>query len=339
MNIRRKLIAAAGAGALTAPFALLAQQLAGPADKVWRVGFLTLLNRTTAIDSHFLLGAYVKGMRDAGYVEGKNLAIEWRFANGDVKQLPGLAAELVQSKVDLISTAGNDAAIAAQKATGTIPIVMCTAADPVGNGLIKSLGRPGGNMTGLSDMSGELAPKRLEMLLAMTAAARSGTPRIALLLNPGSPANIRGREIVLAAGLTLGAAILPFEARTVADIDAALSAMRQQKADALLVLLHPFFQQQREQIAQLALKHRLPSMMADRVNAEAGCLMSYGPNVAENYRRAAYYIDRIFKGTKPADLPVEQPTRIELVINGKTAKALGLKIPQSLLISADKVIE
>ena len=339
MNNRRKLIAATGVSALTAPFASLAQQPAGPADKVWRVGFLTLLNRTTAIDSHFVLGAYVKGMRDAGYVEGKNLAIEWRFANGDVKQLPGLAAELVQSKVDLISTAGNDAAIAAQKATGTIPIVMCSSADPVGNGLIKSLGRPGGNMTGLADLGSELAPKRLEMLLAMTAPARAGTARIALLLNPGSPANIRGRESVLAAGLTLGAAILPFEARTVADIDAALSAMRQKKADALLVLIHQFFLQQRELIAQLALKHRLPSIAADRLYAEAGCLMSYGPSLAENYRRAAYYIDRIFKGAKPADLPAEQPTRIELVINGRTAKTLDLKIPHALLVSAERVIE
>ena len=271
---------------------------------------------------------------------GKNLVIEWRFADGDVTRLASLAAELVQLKVDLITTAGNDAAIAAQKATDTIAIVMGSSADPVDNGLIKSLARPGGNMTGLSDLGGELAPKRLEMLLAMTAAARVGTPRIALLLqNTSRIAQLRGRDGVVAAGQTLGATILPFVAATVTEIDTAFLAMQQQKAGALIVLIHPFFQQQREQIAQLALKHRLPSIAADRVYAEAGCLMSYGPSIADNFRRAAYYVDKIFKGAKPADLPVEQPTKIELVINGKTSKALGLKIPQALLISADKVIE
>ena len=342
-NARRILLVALGAGSLAAPFAALAQQPnvpAGAPGKIWRVGFLTLAHRTTAIGSHFILGAFVQGMRESGYVEGKNLVIEWRFADGDVKRLAGLAAELVQLKVDLVTTAGNDAAIAAQKATGTIPIVMGSSADPVDNGLIKSLARPGGNMTGLSDLGNELAPKRLEMLLAMTAATRAGTPRIALLLqNTVRTASIQGRDGVVAAGQTLGATILPFVAATAAEIDTAFLAMQQQKAGALIVLIHPFFQQQREQIAQLALKHRLPSIAADRVYAEAGCLMSYGPSIADNFRRAAYYVDKIFKGAKPADLPVEQPTRIELVVNGKTAKALGLKIPQALLISADKVIE
>ena len=340
MNQRRKLTLALGAGTLLASLPSRAQAPAAAAGKIWRVGYLTLAKRTTAIDSHYAFGPFVRGMRDLGYIEGKNLVIEWRFADGDVKRLAGLAAELVQLKVDLITAAGNDAAIAAQQATATIPIVMGSSSDPVDNGLIKSLARPGGNMTGLSDLGGELAPKRLEMLLAMTAAARSGSPRIALLLHDTSRASsLRGRAGVLAAGQTLGATILPFVAATATEIDTAFAAMRAQNAGALMVLIHPFFQQQREQIAQLALKQRLPSMTADRIYAEAGCLMSYGPSIADNFRRAAYYVDKIFKGAKPADLPVEQPTRIELVINGKTARALGLTIPQSLLISADKVIE
>ena len=339
MNNRRKLIAATGAAALTAPFPSLAQPPPAPAGKVWRVGFLASPGRPSDLDTHYY-GVFKHGMRDLGYVEGRNLAIEWRFADGDAKRLAAMAAELVQLKVDLITTAGNAAASAAQKATATIPIVMGSSADPVDNGLIKSLAQPGGNMTGLSDLGGELAPKRLEMLLAMTAVARSGAPRIALLLlNTGGTSSLRTRDSVVAAGEALGATILPFVAATAAEIETAFAAMRAQKAGALIVMLIPFFQQQRKQIAQLAIKYRLPTMTADRQYPEAGALMSYGPTLADNFRRAAYYVDKIFKGAKPADLPVEQPTKIELVINGKTAKALGLKIPQALLISADKIIE
>jgi putative tryptophan/tyrosine transport system substrate-binding protein len=339
MNYRRKLTLALGAGALTASLPSRAQQPAAAAGKIWRVGFLASPGRPANLDAHYY-GAFKHGMRDLGYDDGKNLVIEWRFADGDTKRLAGLAAELLQLKVDLITTAGNDAASAAQSATATIPIVMGSSADPVDNGLIKSLARPGGNMTGLSDLGGELAPKRLEMLLAMTAAARSGAPRIALLLlNTTRPNSLRTRDSVVAAAQAQGATILPLVAATAAEIETAFAAMRALEADALIVMLVPFFQQQRGQIAQLALKHRLPSMTADRQYPEAGCLMSYGPNLADNFRRAAYYVDQIFKGAKPADLPVEQPTRIELVINGKTATALGLKIPQSLLISADRVIE
>ncbi len=339
VNTRRKLIAAAGAGTLTAPFASLAQSPPATAGEIWRVGFLASPGRPVNLDAHYH-GGFRHGMRDLGYVEGKNLVVDWYFADGDPKRLAGLAAELVQLKVDLITTAGNEASIAAQKASTTIPIVMGSVSDPVDNGLIKSLARPGGNMTGLSDLGGELAPKRLEMLLAMTAAARAGTPRIALLLrNTSSPGQIKGRDGVIAAGQTLGATILPFVAATAGEIDTAFAAMRAQKAGALIVLIHPFFQQQREQIAQLALKYRLPSMTADRVYAEAGCLMSYGPNLADNFRRAAYYVDKIFKGAKPADLPVEQPTKFELAINMKTAKALGVKVPQVVLLQVERVIE
>ena len=335
--LRRTLIGAAGAGALTVPFAALAQTPPAAAGRIWRIGFLSPINRPADLHSHFAFGPFLQALRDLGYVEGKNLVIEYRFADGDVKRLPGLAAELVQLRVDLIMIVGNAAAIATQNATATIPIVMGSVADPVESGLIKSLARPGGNMTGSTSLGNELVPKRLEMLLAMTAVARSNPPRIALLLD--RTASIGARDGVLAAGLTLGAKMLPFEAATAAEIDKAFISMQQQKAGALMVSIHPLFQQQREQIAQLALKHRLPSMTADRIYAEAGCLMSYGTNLGDNFRRAATYVDKIFKGRKPADLPVEQPTRFELFINGKTAKALGLKIPHSLLITAEKVIE
>ncbi len=338
MNYRRKLTLALGAGALTASLPSRGQQPAAPAGKIWRVGFLASPARPVDLDAHYY-GAFRHGMRDLGYVEGKNLVIEWRFADGDVKRLPDLAAELVRLKVDLIVTAGNDPANVAKKATATIPTVMGTANDPVANGLVPSLARPGGNMTGLSDMSSELAPKRLQLLLGMASTATRNTSRVAVLVAAGSASSAKGLAGVEDAGRTLGISILPFTAGTPGGIDLAFAAIREQNASALIVLLNPFFQQQREQIAQLALKHRLPSMTADRQYPEAGCLMSYGPNLADNFRRAAYYVDKIFKGAKPADLPVEQPTRIELVINGKTAKALGLKIPQSLLISADRVIE
>ena len=330
MNNRRTLIVALGASALTASLNSLAQQ----PGKVWRVGFLALPNRAAALDPQFS-GAFPLGMRDLGYVEGKNLIIEWRFADGDTKRLPGLAAELVQLNVNVLVAAGHDAALAAQQATTTIPIVMSTALDPVGAGLVRSLARPGGNITGILNLSGDLGPKRLEMLLAI-APRRS---RVAVLHSPSNPAIVKAVESIQAAGSKLGVAILPLAARTPLEIDSAFSAMRQQKADALIVFLQPLFTQQKAQVAELAAKHRLPSMTADEVYPAAGCLMSYGTNLAGIFRHVATYVDKIFKGAKPADLPVEQPTKFELVINGKTAKALGLTIPQSLLVSADKVIE
>ena len=342
MNIRRKLIIAAGTGLLAASFPRFAQQpgkAAQPATgKIWRVGFLALPGRPADLDSHYY-AAFKHGMRELGYVEGKNLIIEWRWAGGEIKRLDALAAELVQLKLDLIATAGNDAAIAAKKATGTIPLVMGTSADPVDNGLVASFARPGGNMTGMSDMGSELAPKRLQMLLGMTATATRKASRVAVLVASGSTSNAKGLAGLQAAGATLGVKILPFTAGTSGEIEAAFSSMHQQKADALIVLLNPVFQQHRIKIAQLAAQHRLPSMTADRQYPETGSLMSYGPNLADNFRRAATFADKIFKGRTPAELPVEQPTKFELVINGKTAKALGLKIPQELLISAERVIE
>ena len=226
-----------------------------------------------------------------------------------------------------------------QQATATIPIVSIGASDPVAIGLVKSLARPGGNITGVTNLTGELGPKQLEMLIAMTSTATPKVTRVAVLLNPTSPSSAMRVQGIEAAAKTFGIHILPVEAQNPAQIDAAFAKMRQQNAGALIVLLHSFFNQRSQQIAELAAKHRLPSMTSASVYPESGCLMSYGTNLYENFRRGAYFVDRIFKGTKPADLPFEQPTRFDLVINGKTAKALGLKIPQGLLISADRVIE
>ena len=330
MNNRRKLLVALAAGALVAPFSSIAQ----PQGKVWSVGFLAG-RHVDFLDSDNYYGPFRQGMRELGYVEGKNLVIEWRSAEGNNERLFGLATELVNLKVEVVVVAGTPATSAAQKATTTIPIVMGNIADPVGSGFAKSLARPAGNITGLSNMSGDVSPKQLEMLLDMV----PKLSRVAVLVNPSNTGNIRTLERVQAAGLKRGVKLLRAEARTPQEIDNAFSLIRQQNAGALIVALDSLFLQQKSQIAELTTKHRLPSITPDRIYPEAGVLMSYGPSIADQYRRAAYYVDKIFKGAKPADLPVEQPTKFELVINGKTAKALGLKIPQSLLISADKVIE
>ena len=352
MNIRRKLVAAAGAGALTAPFGSFAQSPPAAAGKIWRIGYLAQNQRGFGMTFY---NAVAQRLREIGYAEGSNLVIEARFAEGDVARLPGLAVELVQLKVDVIIAMAIPATNAAKAATTTIPIVMPATSDPVGNGIIQSLARPGGNVTGFSDLSAELGPKRLEMLLAMTASPsshRTASPasppapaktrkasRVAMLGFAANPIAMRQLSDLQDAALKLGATIVPVYASTPQAIDAAFVSMRQQKVNALLVLPSPLFTQQSAQIARLALQQRLPVSAPYGVLAEAGCLMSYGVDLLDNMRRAATLIDKIFKGAKPADLPVEQPVKFELVINGKTAKTLGLKIPHALLILADRVIE
>ena len=329
MNKRRKLLLALGATALGSPLTLHAQ----PATKVWRVGFLGYRSRPDSLDSSFY-GAFPRGMRELGYIQGKNLTIEWRFADGKADRLPALAAELVQIKVDLIVATGPVVTSAAQKVTTTMPIVMVNAGDPVGQGFVKSLAQPGGNITGLSNMVGELPPKHLEMLRSMV----PKLSRVAFLVNPNVTVGGALQRLQPAAQKT-GITILPFEARTPQEIDRAFSGMYKKNAGAVIVLQDAVFIQQNRQIAELATKHRLPSISGNREFVEAGGLMGYGSNLADGYHRAATYVDKILKGAKPADIPVEQPTIFELFINGKTAKTLGLKIPQSLLISANKVIE
>ncbi len=330
MNKRRKLTLALGAGALAAPFAAFSQQPA----KVWRVGFLSGRRRPDSIDTDFY-GTFPRGLRDLGYVEGKNLVIEWRFADGQYERLPGLAAELVRLNVDVIVAAGPPLIVAAQKATATIPIVIVTSIDPVDAGFVKSLARPGGNTTGISNLSGEVSPKHLEMLLTMV----PKLARVAVLVNPGNPAHATMLKNVQAAAQTTKVTILPAEARTPQEIETAFSVMTKGSAGAIIVGLDPFFIQQRRQIAELAARNRLPSIATFREYVEEGGLLIYGQNLAEQFRHAAVFVGKILKGAKPADLPVEQSMKFDMVINGRTAKALGLKIPQSLLIMADKVIE
>jgi len=330
MNNRRKLLIVLGTGALAAPFGSFAQQQ----GKVWRVGFLAMRS-PTASNPVATYGAFVEGMRELGYVEGKNLIIEWRSAEGQVERLPTLAAELVQLKVDVIVAAGVQPTSAAQKATTTIPIVMGNSIDPVGSGFVASLVRPGGNITGLSNLIGDLGPKHFEMLRSMV----PKLSRVAILVNPTNSGHATILKTVQTAAQKSSVKLLSVQARTPQEIESAFSTMTQDNAEAVIVANDLFFNQQRRQLAELAAKNRLPLVAATREYVEAGGLMSYGPSFAENYRRAATYVDKIFKGAKPGDLPVEQPTKFEMFINRKTAKALGLTIPQSLLISADKIIE
>ena len=329
-STRRTLLIALGAGALVVPLAPFAQQQ----GKLWRVGFLTPERRPASLDSD-VYDAFRLGMRELGYVEGKNLVIEWRFADGKYERLPELVAEMVQLKLDAIVAVATPSIRAAQKATPTIPIVMVNPADPVGSGFIASLARPGGNITGLSNQLVDVSPKHLEMLLSMV--PKLG--RVAVLVNPANQGTLFILKSVQAAARSTNAAILPVEARTPAEIEKAFSAMARENVKAVIVARDSLFNQQVRQVAELAAKGRLPTVAGLREYVEAGGLMSYGPNRADIYRRAATYVDKIFKGAKPSDLPVEQPTKLEMVINRKTAKALGLTIPQSLLIRADQVIE
>ena len=328
MNRRESIITVVALGAAAGPIASFAQQQ----GKVWRVGFLTL--RPASENSQYT-DAFLKGMRELGYVEGKNLVVEWRFGDGKFERLPGLAAELVQLKVDVIVAVASPAIGAAQKATTTIPIVMATTGDPVGSGFVKSLARPGGNITGLSNMGGDIGPKLFDLLHSVV----PKLSRVAVLVTPTSTTYCAILESIQAAAQKAGVKTLVAEASSPQDIENAFSMMVREKADAVIVGASTFFSQQRRQIGELATKYRIPSMFGNRVNVEAGGLMSYGQKIADNYVRAATYVDKILKGAKPGDLPVEQPVTLELVVNLKTGKALGLTIPQSILLRADEVIQ
>lgn len=301
--------------------------------KVWRVGLL-ITRRVGPLESD-TFGAFPEGMRELGYVEGKNLVIEWRSANGNADSLPALAAELVRMKVNVIVAFGQAAIAAAQTATSTIPIVMGTASDPVPSRYGDTLARPGSNITGLSNFSVDLAPKQLELLHAIVPKAS----KVAVLVNPTSEANEAVLRNTQAAAQRIGLKILPVEAQTPQGIEAAFSLMAREKVGALIVVLDAIFIQQRLQIAELVKRHRLPAIGPNPLDVSAGLLMSYGADPAELFRRAATHVDKILKGARPADLPIEQPTNVQLVVNRTTAKALGLTIPQSVLIRADRVIE
>jgi putative ABC transport system substrate-binding protein len=299
------------------------------------VGFLAV-RHVDFVDSDENYGPFRQGMRELGYIEGKNLVIEWRSAEGNNERLPVLAAELVNLKVDAIVVAGTRATSAAQQATTAIPIVMGSIGDPVAGGFVKSLARPGGNITGLTQMGGgALVSKRLELLLEMA----PKLSRLAVLMHPSNRDSINNLAALQAPAQKRGVTLLRADARTPQEIEQAFTWMRQHNAGAVILFGDGLFGQQKKQIADLAAKYRLPFMTSMREQVDEGVLMSYGVNIADQYRRAATYVDKIFKGAKPADLPVEQPTKFELVINGKTAKALSLTIPYALRISATKVIE
>ena len=326
---RRTFLCGLTLGALAAPLAADAQQ----AGKVPRIGFLSL---TSPSDRPFLLDAFRQRLRELGWVEGQNIVIDYRYAEGRVDRLPDLAAELVRLKVDLIVSEGTQGVTAARNATETIPIVMITVRDPVGTGLIASLTRPGGNVTGMSGSAGlEIVAKQLELLKETVPKIR----RVAILSNPANAYHQLAIREVNVAARSLGVQLQLLEARGPNEFDAAFAAMAKERVEALLVLSDTIFGSHATRLADLAARSRLPATYGVREDEKAGGLMSYGPSLLDSYRRAATYVDKILKGAKPAELPVEQPTKFELVINLKAAKALGLTIPQSLLVRADELIQ
>ena len=327
---RRRVVIALGTSAL-APLATFGQQ---QSTKVWRIGILALVSQTVA-QSGDRYGSLIAGLRELGYIEGRNIAIEWRYADGVYDRLPELAAELAKSNVDVIVTNATPGARAAQHATTTIPIVALAVGDPVGSGLVASLARPGSNVTGLSTMGEDVYGKRLEMLSTVAPKAVS----IAVLINPNNAIAQRILPVLQAAAKQLNRRLQIVNAGTVNELKAGFSQMAREHAGAVLVEYEPFLSTQNALIAELAASQMLPSIQGERLYVEAGGLMSYGAASGEYYRRGATYVDKILKGAKPGDLPMEQPTRFELAINMKTAKMLGLKIPNSILVLATKVIE
>jgi len=327
---RRAFIRTMAGGLLPAPGSAEAQQAAA---KVPRIGFLAL---NPGANPH-LREAFLQGLRDLGYVEGRNVVIEYRSAEGKLERLRALAAELVALKVDVIVTGGGTpTALAAKEATRTLPIVFTSATDPVTDGLVTSLAHPGGNVTGLSNLAPELVGKCLEQL-------KEAVPQVSLVAVLWQPGAVGGRTDMLkpaeVAARALGVRVQFVEARGPADFDRAFSDMTRARAGALAVLGSAIFNSERRRLVDLAAKHRLPTVYTSRDFVDAGGLMTYGVNLADLFRRAAAYVDKTLKGTKPGDLPVEQPTKFELMINLKTAKALGLTISPSLLQRADEVIE
>jgi len=317
-----------GLSLILAPRAVETQQPA----KIPRIGVLSGGTPTTYAPRH---EAFRQGLRELGYVEGKNIVLEYRYAEGKQERLSVLAAELVRLNVDLILTYGEPQIRAAKQATQTIPIVAGLAGDLVGSGYAASLGRPGGNITGLVTIAPEAAAKRLELLKA----AFPKVSRVAMLWNPTNPVNAAVVRETETATPTLGVQLLSFEVRRSGDFDGVFRAALRGRADALIAHGDSVLLTHRAQIVDFAAKNRLPAMYGNQDYMDVGGLMFYGPNVAEMLRRAATYVDRILKGAKPGDLPIEQPTKFEFVINMKTAKALGLTIPQSVLLRADEVIQ
>jgi putative ABC transport system substrate-binding protein len=315
-------------GILLGSLAAQAQQ----ADTVYRIGFLG--NSTAALEAN-LVGPFREGLRDFGYVEGRNVLIEYRWAEGKYDRFPALIGELLALNVAVIVTAGTPATLAVKKATTSVPVVMLAVGDPVGTGIVPSLSHPGGNITGSTAISTEMDAKRLELLREVV----PSVSYIALLWNASSPLQVLAEKQVQAAAQVLRMRVLSLRVKTEEEIKSALAVMARERPDALLVLADRLLLHHRALIMDFATRHRLPGVHAYRELVEAGGLMSFGPSYADMHKRAAYFVDRILKGAKPGDLPVERPQTFELVINLKTAKALRLTIPQSVLLRATEIIQ
>ena len=324
---RRELITVLG-GAAALPLVSRAHETA----KVPQIGMLVPVHRSVAAPD---LNAFQQGLRDVGYAVGQNLVIEYRFAEGRDDRLPDLARELVELNVSVIVTWGTPATFAAKNATQTIPIVMATAGDPVSTGLVSSLARPGGNITGQSSLAPDMGEKTLGLLREVV----PSTYRVAILLNPANPFSAPTLKQAQIAAAKMHAELQTVEVRDPTEIESVFSIITSRHATALIVVNDLIFFPNAKQIAALAIKNQLPTIFIRREYVEAGGLMSYGPNNVEQFRHAASFVSRILKGAKPADVPVEEPTKLELVINLKTAKSLGLIIPATLLVRADEVIE
>jgi ABC-type uncharacterized transport system substrate-binding protein len=327
---RREFITLLGGAAPLWPLAVPAQQ---PTGRVYRVAFLATPARDQA---PHLIKAFEEGLRSLGYRDGDNVAIEYRFANGELERLPALAAELLRLSVDVIVTVSNPSIVAAMKATTTIPIVMIGGVDPVRTRLVASLASPGGNVTGLTpDAGSEILGKRFELLKEIL----PNLSRVGILFNPDVAFNRTRQASMTETARILRLTTIPVEARGLDALEQAFAMMVRERAQAFVMQGDSVLYNNRGQIVEMALRNRLPAASLQREYADAGFLLTYGTDVRDLYRRAAGFVDKIFKGTKPADLPVEQPTKYELVINLKTAKALGIIIPPTLLARADEVIE
>lgn len=301
-------------------------------SKTPRVGFLG--NSTAALESN-LIGPWREGLRDFGYVEGQNIVVDYRWAEGRYERFPALVAELLALNADVIVTAGTPAARAVKRATTTTPLVMIAVGDPIGTGLVASLARPGGNATGLVSIAPDLEGKRLELLRELV----PSLAMVALLTNPANPFHVGSEEQLRAAANALHVKTQSFPVRSASEFDAAFDAMLRWRPGAMIMLADRLFLHHRTRITDFALKHRLPAVYAYQELVEAGGLISFGPSYPGMHRRAAYFVDRILKGTSPAELPMEQPSKFELMINLKTARTLGLAVPPTVLLRADAVIQ
>jgi putative tryptophan/tyrosine transport system substrate-binding protein len=323
---RRDLIILVG-GAATWPLAAWTQQV-----KVWRIGVLDTAQRELNAAN---MNAFLQGLRELGYVEGQNLAIDYRTASGHSELLPGLVSELLRLKVDVFAVRGTPEALAIMNATATLPVVMTAVVDPVGSGIVASLPHPGGNFTGMISFNNDLAAKRVEMLKELVPTVKL----IAAIEDPGNPADTTQWEDIRNAAQTLGIGAMKLEVRDAQDVISAFDEARRQRVDAIYIGVNSITRANLRLIVKLAAQHKLPAIYPAREFVEAGGLMTYGVSYPQLYYRAASFVDKIFKGAKPADLPVEQPARLEFVINLRTAKAIGLEVPPTLLARANEVIE